>query len=246
MNANDILQHLVDEKPSLNVHGGNTHNWRMQRPILEWIAATICEDWTTLETGAGYTTTLFAASNCNHTTISPSAPEHQRIAQWCESHGVSANNINFIAEPSQNILPGLETGPLDLVLIDGAHAWPFPYLDWYYTAENLKVGGYMIVDDLNIMTGEHLFDFLKGEESAGRWQLEHVIDHTAVFTKMSEELFGPNEWHSQPYLLDESRKRAWKWTSDPKRKLKSLLKKSDYLYHKFSKDSKLGDPNRGF
>ena len=102
----------------------------------------------------------------------------------------------------------------------------------------------MIVDDLNIITGEHLYDFLRGEESAGRWKFITLIDHTAIFEKTSDEIFGPHEWHSQPYLLDEHRRRAWKWTSNHKDKVKSLLKKSDFLYKTFSKHSKLGDPNR--
>lgn len=244
MSADKILELLVSEQPALNVYAGKTHNWRMQKPILDWMAATIQGDWRTLETGAGYTTTLFAAAGCKHITISPSDAEHKRIAQWCESHGYSASNIQFIPEPSENVLPTLDTGPLDLVLIDGAHAWPFPYLDWYFTARELKVGGYMIVDDLNIMTGEHLYEFLKGEEAAGRWSFVELIDHTAIFRKTSEEIFGPHEWHSQPYLLDQHRKRAWRWTSDPKVKVKSFLKKSDLLYKLFSKHASLGDPNR--
>lgn len=216
----------------------------MQLPILQWLEKHLQEDWATLETGAGYTTTLFAASGCQHTTISPSEPEHERISSWCEEHGVTTKNIQFVPRPSQDVLPYLDKSPLNLVLIDGAHAWPFPYLDWYYTADRLVVGGYMIVDDLNIITGEHLYDFLRGEESAGRWKFETLIDHTAIFMKTSEDLFGPHEWHSQPYLLDEHRKRAWKWTSNSKDKVKNFLKKSDFLYKTFSKHSQLGDPNR--
>lgn len=242
MNTQQAVAALVAEKPSLNVHNGEIHNWRMQRPILDWIASHVQTGWTTLETGAGYTTTVFAAGGCNHTTISPSAPEHERIKNWCSSQDIPTDNLTFYPSPSEDILPTLDTGPLDMVLIDGAHAWPFPYLDWYFTARNLKVGGYMIIDDLNIITGEHLFDFLKGEEKAGRWKFETVINHTGVFIKTSENLFGTEEWLSQPYLLDQHRQRAWKWTPNPLNKAKQFLKKSDFLYNKFSKYSKLGGP----
>lgn len=244
MEGSNVVKFLVDEAPSFNVQGGKVHRWRMQKPILDWLSENLNSNWTTLETGAGYTTTLFASAGCNHFSISPSAPEHKRIADWCNAHDISTENINFIPEPSQDVLPKLDTGPLNLVLIDGAHAWPFPYLDWYYTADKLVVGGFMIVDDLNIITGEHLYEFLKGEEAAGRWKFIKLKDHTAIFQKTSEELFGPNEWHSQPYLLDQHRKRAWKWTSNPTAKVKNVLKKSDLLYRLFSKHSKLGDPNR--
>jgi hypothetical protein len=39
---------------------------------------------------------------------------------------------------------------LDLVLIDGDHAFPASFIDWYYTAEQVKLGGYVIVDDTNL------------------------------------------------------------------------------------------------
>lgn len=240
MNIQAALDALIKDRPSLNVFKGETHNWRMQQSTLEWMANNLKSDWNTLETGAGYTTTLFAASGCNHTTISPSAPEHIRISEWCSENAIDSSKITFIDEPSQDVLPYMDKTELDLVLIDGAHAFPFPYLDWYYTASRLRVGGYMIVDDLNIITGEHLFDFLKGEYHAGRWRLDAVINHTAIFVKTSENIFGDEEWLSQPYLLDESRKRAWKWTPKPLDKVKQFMKKSNFLYNKFSKYSKIG------
>lgn len=235
MNTESAVKALVEEQPSLNVFDGETFNWRMQQPTLDWLASNLRGDWTTLETGAGYTTSIFAAAGCTHTTISPSGPEHIRISEWCHSNDISTENVTFIAEPSQDVLPILEKSPLDLVLIDGAHAFPFPYLDWYYTAERLRVGGYMIVDDLNIITGEHLYDFLSGEEQAGRWRLEVLLNHTGVFVKLSDSVYGNEEWLSQPYLVDEFRKRAWKWTPKTIDKAKQFLKKSDFLYNKFSK-----------
>lgn len=239
MNVKSALDSLVSERPSLNVFKGASHNWRMQQSTLDWLASNLTGDWVTLETGAGYTTCLFAASGCSHTTISPSAPEHVKISEWCGANGIDSSNITFIPEPSQDVLPDMDKTKLDLVLIDGAHAFPFPYLDWYYTADRLRVGGYMIIDDLNIITGEHLYDFLLGEEESGRWKLEVVLNHTAIFVKTAENVFGEEEWLSQPYLLDEFRKRAWKWTPKPLDKAKQFLKKSDFLYRKFSKYASL-------
>ena len=82
MNTEQIVQALVREEPSLNVHSGKSHNWRMQKPILDWISSNVHSSWHTLETGAGYSTSVFAASGCKHITISPSGPEHDRITEW--------------------------------------------------------------------------------------------------------------------------------------------------------------------
>jgi len=33
------------------------------------------------------------------------------------------------------------------VLIDGAHGFPYPILDWWYVAPHVKVGGHVLLDD---------------------------------------------------------------------------------------------------
>ena len=34
-----------------------------------------------------------------------------------------------------------EPRPLDLVLVDGAHAFPYQTLDWWFLAPHVKIGG---------------------------------------------------------------------------------------------------------
>lgn len=89
--------------------------------------------------------------------------------------------------------------PLDLVLIDGDHAFPSPFIDWYYTADRINKGGYVIVDDTQLSTGRILHDFLCLEKK--RWKLHRVIGKTSIFKKMAsgnvaEGIF----WIQQPFV----------------------------------------------
>jgi hypothetical protein len=48
----------------------------------------------------------------------------------------------------------VELDPLDLVLVDGSHSFPQVFfIDWFYTAGALKIGGHLLVDDVHVWTG---------------------------------------------------------------------------------------------
>jgi hypothetical protein len=61
---------------------------------------------------------------------------------------------------SNAILPTLDLqgGQLDFALIDGAHAFPQPIIDYFYN-ERLKAGGLLAVDDLTISSVSMLHGF---------------------------------------------------------------------------------------
>jgi hypothetical protein len=86
-------------------------------------------------------TVVFALKGSRHTVIAPAPSEFEITKIYCRERGIPTSQINFIAEPSQTVLPALESGPLDLVLIDGGHGFPTPYIDWFFTAGKLKKVG---------------------------------------------------------------------------------------------------------
>src|SRR5690349_631030 len=91
-------------------------------------------------TGAGGGTLVFAGRGASHTAISPVADEHDRLRRYGAAHGIAMDRVRFIAESSHTALLGTwSPEPLDMVLVDGAHSFPFPTLDWMYTAPHLKV-----------------------------------------------------------------------------------------------------------
>jgi methyltransferase family protein len=168
---------------------------------LAWLERNIEPEMSTLETGSGTSTVVFAASGAAHVAISPEADEHQRIAAYCEQEGIALDRVRFIAESSETALAGTwHPEPLDVVLIDGAHSFPFPVLDWYNTAPHLRVGGRVLVDDANQPTANLLARFLRKSPS---WEFETVLGHrTACFRKLDDDYMTP-EWDD--YDLGRSR-----------------------------------------
>ena len=149
----------------------------------------------TLETGCGLSTVAFALRESRHTVIAPALSEFEIIKKYCRDRGIQTSQIEFIAEPSQKVLPGLEPTPLDLVLIDGGHGFPTPYVDWFYTAGRLKKGGFLVVDDVWLWSCRILRDFLVEQP---QWKfVEEYGERTTIFQKLddgSEWL----EWTEQP------------------------------------------------
>lgn len=196
------LQELLEQAPKFHTNAGRPWSWQLATEVLEFIDAHVSDGMTTLETGAGVSTVLFAARGAHHTAIAPAPEEFAGIRRFCEQHGVSLDRVTLHADRSEELLPGLAPVDLDLVLIDGSHAFPAPFIDWYYTAAALKVGGHLIVDDVQLWTGHVLKRFL--DEEPGWGLRDFYAGRSAVFVK--EHAFdGLPEWTDQPFVTRRSR-----------------------------------------
>lgn len=177
-----VIDLLRTKVPNFHGSDDDPKNWKSQWGVLEYIAANVNEKSTTLETGCGYSTILFASVGADHTTVMPSPDEPKRVRAFCKENGIDSSSVNFSIGRSCDMLPLLK-GELDLVYIDGAHGFPHPCVDWMYTETRLRVGGAMLVDDIRIPTCRILHDFLKEEKN---WALAQYIGDTAIFTKTAE------------------------------------------------------------
>ena len=82
------------------------------------------------------------------------------------------------------MLPKLEPRPLDLVLIDGAHGFPYPILDWWFLAPRLRVDGLLVIDDAYMPPVGALVDFLRAQSA---WEVTaRPGRRTIVFRKRAE------------------------------------------------------------
>jgi predicted O-methyltransferase YrrM len=201
----DKLHFLLDERPWF--HGrknAGTQSYPIADDVLEWIFENLMTRSVTLETGCGYSTIVFALKSAHHAVISPAPQEHDLIKKWCEAHEIAFDNIEFIAAASQEVIHSLKSKEeLDMVLIDGDHAFPAPFIDWYYTADRLKCGGYVIVDDTQLITGKILRDFLLAEAKEKRWEVAKIIGKTAIFKRISSSPVARNiPWIHQPYCMN--------------------------------------------
>ena len=183
-----------------------TATLRLQRPLiheggrtcaglsweaLEWLEQNVARGAATLETGAGLSTIVFAAAGARHVAITPVADEADAIRRACSALGVDASAVEFVLAPSEVALPSLEPAPLDVVLIDGAHGFPYAILDWWYLAGRLRTGGAMLLDDAYLPPVMAILDGLRGVPS---WRIDGPIsDRTVLLHKLGDEL-PPAVW----------------------------------------------------
>jgi predicted O-methyltransferase YrrM len=197
------LEELLKDSPRLHRIGSEPVSYRLADRALLFIDQTVNEKSRTLETGAGISTVLFAIKEASHTCIVPDADLVSRIRSYCARMMVSARRIDFHIDKSERALPALPIGQLDLVLIDGGHAFPTPFIDWYYTADKLLVGGILMIDDTQLWTGHALKRFLIQEPE---WELvEDISARTAIFVKQKEYNHA-KWWGQQAYVVQNSKR----------------------------------------
>jgi len=203
------LTRLFQNPPRVQRNGqGQFVEMGLTEEVLNFISQRIDASVCTLETGCGVSTVVFALAGARHICITPAEHEIQRIRDYCLSENISVNEVAFYADSSENVLPGLECEPLDLVLIDGRHGFPAPFIDFYYTAARLKIDGLLVVDDTWLWTGEVLKTILLSEPE---WQLEADFGpRTAVFRKLAEGSQA-KEWTQQEFVVNNS---AFKLSED--------------------------------
>ena len=173
---------------------GTPTTWGLNRMALTALSEEMREGMSTLETGSGYSTVMFAAANTKHTAIMMCETEAVRIREYCKKRSLKGTQ-NLMVGFSDKILPSMAESEemLDLVFIDGGHAFPIPHIDWFYTASRIKVGGLFVLDDIHIPAVRSLHEFLTGEPE---WKVEKIVLNTAFYRKISEDRY-PKDWVNQ-------------------------------------------------
>ena len=141
--------------------------------------------WSTLETGAGASTVVFAAAGAIHEAVTPDPGEEDRIRRRCRELGVDDSSVTFRIGPSDEVLARWEARPLDLVLVDGAHGFPYPILDWWHVAPHVRSGGTVLLDDAYLPAVSAIVDFARASDA---WRVEEAASfRTARLTKLTDE-----------------------------------------------------------
>lgn len=169
--------------------------------VLSFISQHIDDSSHTLETGCGLSTTILAFLGARHICITPDQSEIERIQDYCKSNSIAIDGITFYPHGSETVLPNLDCEPLDLVLIDGRHGFPAPFIDFYYTADKLKIGGLLVIDDTYLWTGDVLKQLLLLEPE---WKLEaDFAPRACVFRKLADGTQS-KEWTQQQFVVINS------------------------------------------
>lgn len=179
-----LSRQLKADPPQLHANGaecGGLH-WA----ALEWLEHTVEPGWATLETGAGLSTMVFAARGAEHEAVTPAGAEVERIRAECERRGISLERVRFHVGPSHDVLPTWDPRSLDLVLLDGAHGFPYPILDWWHVVRHVKPGGVVLLDDAYMGAVAALVAYLRSRPA---WRIEGAVGYrTVIARKLADEV----------------------------------------------------------
>lgn len=194
------LNDLVTIHPSLHRHGdGQKANWGVSDSVLRFIARHSGPESKTIETGAGLSTVAFVMSGAEHHAVFPESYLTKTVPDFLDEKDIPHRNFHMHNGQSQDVLPNMEESDFDIALIDGEHAFPIPFMDWYYLSRRMKTGGLLIIDDTQIWTGHVLKTFLSCEPE---WRLIEEIYGTAMFRM--EAPWVEKWWAKQAYTVIHS------------------------------------------
>jgi predicted O-methyltransferase YrrM len=154
-----------------------------------------------VETGCGASTIVFAEYAAHHTAYCyddrSASGSSVNFAQ--SFSGFCAERVKWVYGPTQQTIfnEPLE-GPVDIVLIDGPHGYPFPELEYFAFYKWLRPGGILIVDDIHIPTINNLYRFLLQDDS---FRFDGLARTTAYFQRTDRPAFNMegDDWWLQRY-----------------------------------------------
>lgn len=200
----ETLATVLADPPAVHVDDttGAAKTFGLLPAALHWIVAQVGPQHRTLETGCGLSTIAFALTGAEHRCVVPDASEPEIVRAYCAERGISTEQVAFVVERSEEYLPrATDLAPLDLVLIDGSHSFPQVFIDWFYVADHLRVGGHVIVDDTHVWTGHLLRDFLVAEQE---WEIAQEWYGRSVALRKVAETDRDKLWLDQPYVAARS------------------------------------------
>ena len=186
-----VVERILRDKPSF--HGDGRLRWDVSAGTLHLLRRLAGEADRSLEVGCGVSTVVFAAAGLPHVAVSPVRSEYERIEKYCATAGVPTAGIDFRQGFSDRVLPALERD-VDLALIDGAHSYPFPVVDFHYVSRLLRPGGVLVLDDVPIPSVGGVYRFLRDDP---RWELVDVVDHRAAAFRLTCPLPDGDPWGDQ-------------------------------------------------
>lgn len=149
------------------------------------------------ETGCGLSTVVLSTIADRHTCFTISAGNSLEKVRAVPH--LQETQVEFVIGPSQQTLPTFTFAqPLDLVLIDGPHGFPFAHLEYYFFYPRVRSGGILVVDDIHIPTVRQLYDVLRDDKM---WTHVEDVLTTAFFQRTDAPVFDPfgDGWERQQF-----------------------------------------------
>jgi hypothetical protein len=168
------------------------------------------------ETGCGGSTIVFSQISEKHIAFAIEGKD-QTISELRAHPSLRADTVVFVEGETRKTVPCYEVGgTLDLVLLDGPHAYPLPQVEFVHLFPRIRIGGWLVIDEIQIPSVNELFVFLKGEPTV---LLEEVVVRTAFFRRVKVVDNGPDGWQFQSM----NRRTVWRYSW--RDRLRSLIKR---------------------
>jgi hypothetical protein len=221
-----VIDHLLANPPVVHIvdtpEGKRPGVWSTDESCYRFIASVITSETRSLETGSGLSTAVFAALGAQHVCVTPAREEADLLRAYFDQQAISGEHVRFVVESSHLALPRLN-GPIDFVLIDGAHGYPIPIIDWFYAGSLLGKNGIVVLDDTPLPAVAALVDFLRHDP---RWLQTAGGARWLAFRRLSEGSLLEGQW-DQPFLrTPRSRDLALELTHRVQRRLGAQLRRS--------------------
>lgn len=154
------------------------------------------------ETGTGKSTLLLSHLSAAHTVFTiDDAGAGDSLQVVRESPLLRGESVAFVVGPTQLTLKDhVFAEPLDLVMIDGPHGFPFAQLEYFFFYPHMAPGALLVVDDVHIRAVNDLFRVLRAD---AMFELIDVVRTTAFFRRTSAPALDPtgDGWWLQRYNL---------------------------------------------
>ncbi len=159
-----------------------------------------------VETGAGASTLVFSHLSRSHTVFALNSDES--ITMVLRSPSLNRQVTTFVEGPTQKTLPAHSfRSPLQAVLLDGPHAYPFPDLEYFYLYPRIELDGLLVIDDIHIPSIQNLFQVVAHDDM---FRLLEVCGKTAFLRRTDAPLFDP--WGDNWWLQGFNRRTIWKYS----------------------------------
>jgi precorrin-6B methylase 2 len=180
--------------PNLVVRASEFHRWDAMAPAALSGILQRGPFRSSAETGCGGSTIVLSHASEHHIAFAIEGKD-RTITELRKQDELRTETVIFVEGETKDTLPGYRfEGHLDLVLLDGPHAYPLPQIEFAYLFPRVRLGGWLVVDDIQIPSVYELFHFLKGESSV---VLEEVAVRAAFFQRIKAVEPGPDGWASQ-------------------------------------------------
>ena len=173
------------------------------QPLFDFLRTRACRR--IVETGAGNSTLTFLLAEPERVvSIAPDPALFERIIAYCDEHGIAHDTLERHVSGSQWVLPKIATAApaeFDFALVDGAHGWPYVFIDFFYMHALLRRGGHVMLDDVQLHSVSELTRWLKEQTE---YSLALDLGKAMIFRKDVDGAEFP-EWNRQPYIIGLSR-----------------------------------------